>query len=1236
VSSSFDELEALGETLRLDAAVMTWPARQLRTQGASHELDLAVAVLTQVWPELTVGQVLHDQAVHAYLRDTGRSQAARALVAKLKSLRTVERRTGRTPGLDELAAWAVAHGVGWALDCFASRVGLAAPRWSSGLYYYTVSLKELTVAEVLGPERQRAQTALDMGLERTLIGQIVRLAELGREGAAEPEPVVPRPAKDAVAAAWLGVVEARYAVVRQLVAPRPAMKRMAVTEVRFDDQARMHAMLTDPLVTESRSDTQVSLSVARDGEGEVAETCGCTPRTPARCDHVLALYQWLIDAIAGGELSEQAQLAMQPAWQRTLTVLAGLVSEAAPPGRLGFLLKPEPQLQLRAVEDPDGPKRGRQIPLRSAMASNEWEHDALEILQRMGDGRVGYRAQLDDLCRALRLLQGHTRLLVQDGGRRLPLVVQRGTLVLAARPGVTSGYELDLEIEGASVPAEAGREVIATAGERYGLWIDAPAGRAVVVDVDRRLPEAWRVLQRHKRELPAEAEAVLAAQLPKLAASLPLRTRGALLGDEVAAEPVFILRLTPEGDIGCNVEALVRVLPEADALPVGEGAVQVSALRAERRVWAPRDLATERAAAAAVLGRLDLAWEHEARWQLMGERALELLALLPELPPDWRVEWPESAPRTVSATSGKGLRLTVHDRRDWFGLDGGIAVDGELLELQAMLTAVRERRRFVQLGANRWVRLADDLRARLEGVADLAYRSKHGLEISALAGAALAVAGFEVKAPRRWSELLARRTAAERARPARPPRLNGELRDYQLDGFHWLARLAAWAPGACLADDMGLGKTIQALALMVHRQKLGPTLVIAPTSVCWNWMREMERFAPGLRGRLHESGKLSGALGPGDVVIMSYGLMARDAEALGQTRFATLVLDEAHALKNPDSQRARAALELRADFTLALTGTPLENRLAELWSLYRIIAPGLLGSWQRFREHFAVPVERDGDVERRGALQRLTQAFLLRRLKSEVAQELPPRTEVRVDVSLSADERKLYEAERHTAISSLAGVRPQEGRFQVLAALTRLRQMCLHVGLVLPDSAVPSSKLARLVELCEELRDEGHRVLIFSQFTSLLTRARAALEAAGLTSLYLDGSTPAAERKRLVDAFQNGTQDAFLISLKAGGTGLNLTGADNVIHLDPWWNPAVEDQASDRAHRIGQTRPVTIYKLVASGTIEDKLLAMQSDKRALVAGVLDGSSSPTTATLSVQDLLGILGSDTPAPSRTLH
>ena len=451
----------------------------------------------------------------------------------------------------------------------------------------------------------------------------------------------------------------------------------------------------------------------------------------------------------------------------------------------------------------------------------------------------------------------------------------------------------------------------------------------------------------------------------------------------------------------------------------------------------------------------------------------------------------------------------------------------------------------------------------------------------------------------------------------------------------WFCRLTnsssvgkpAVAHGALLADDMGLGKTLQALALLVERAQEGPALVVVPASVGFNWRRESARFAPGLRVIDYRGKARSGHLEtllPGDLVVTTWALMARDQEELSGIQWATVVFDEAHAMKNPRSRRHRAARALQAGFRLALTGTPVENHAADLHSLFAVLLPGLLGTERAFRERFALPIAA-GRVRPREALASLVRPFVLRRLKSEVAQELPPRTEIRLDVTLSDAERALYDRHRQAGLAELtlsAVERDGQRRFQALATLTRLRQAACHPRLVEKESTVPATKLKRALRLLEDLRAEGHSALVFSQFVRHLDLVEESLRQRGFGLCRIDGSTPQSKREAEVDRFQAGEADVFLISLKAGGVGLNLTAATYVLHMDPWWNPAAEDQATDRAHRIGQDRPVTVYRLVARHTVEDAILELHGRKRQLVEELLAGTGS--SAPMTTDELLELL------------
>ena len=694
-----------------------------------------------------------------------------------------------------------------------------------------------------------------------------------------------------------------------------------------------------------------------------------------------------------------------------------------------------------------------------------------------------------------------------------------------------------------------------------------------------------------------------------------------------------------------QVELQVRPLLEGPWFAPGHGVALVSARQpqlggGEAWVHTRRDPVGEHGAARTLAERLGLMTldRHEYRWHLPAEAALALVARLAEF--GINAHWRGTA-LTVSEADESSFTLRMHAAaggRDWLELAGGIEVDGHTIALANLLQALKEKRGYVAVSADRLVRLTAGLRRRLELVA--AAADDHGKRAAVLAAPLLAeavqdLAPAQVITDDAWCELRQRLCDASAVDEALPVGLMAELRPYQRDGYRWLARLAHWGAGAVLADDMGLGKTLQATAMLVRRAVLGPQLVVMPTSVEGNWIDELARFAPALRVRVFRDDRDLAAPLAGDLVLASYQLAARGIERLKQVEWATLVLDEAQMVKNAAAKRATALAELNVLWRLALTGTPVENRLAELWSIVNLVLPGLFGHWAGFREHFARPIEIDHDVQASERLRLRLAPFILRRTKEQVATDLPPITEVVRRVEQSPEELALLAAERTRALAELEAGKGRDAqgnqRMAIFAALMRLRQLACAPQLLIADSPVPSSKLAALRELVTAARAEGHRLLVFSQFTSLLDLVerdwRNTAWGNGWSWLRIDGSTPAPERRERVARFQRGEGEVFLLSLKAGGTGLNLTAASYVVHLDPWWNPAVEDQASDRAHRLGQTKPVTVYRLISANTVEEKILALHQQKRDLVDAVLAGADR--AAQLSEDDLLALLHDGVP-------
>ena len=743
-------------------------------------------------------------------------------------------------------------------------------------------------------------------------------------------------------------------------------------------------------------------------------------------------------------------------------------------------------------------------------------------------------------------------------------------------------------------------------------------------------------------EVPENAKEQVLAAINAVAGLVTVHSDigGGVAGAEaVEAQPQPHLHLLPAGE-GLKVSLLTR--PFGDDGPYyrpGTGGEMVIAEIDGKRLQTHRNLAAEKKLARSVetacptLQRLD---DEDGEWLIDDpETCLELLLDIQDLGDQAVVEWPEGEKmRIANRVSLSNFKIQIQRQRDWFAASGELQInDDDVLDMQRLMELLEASpSRFIKLADGQFLALTQEFRKRLDDLRAYSEKSGDGVRFHPLASLAMEDWIDEVgqlKTDKHWKEHLKRLKEGQELQPVLPSTLQAELRDYQLEGFNWLARLAHWGVGACLADDMGLGKTLQALALILARAPEGPTLIVAPTSVCMNWISEAEKFAPTLNPIQFGSGdrqKLLDDLKPFDLLVCSYGLLQQDdvSAMMAQVQWQTIVLDEAQAIKNSATKRSKAVMKLQGGFKVLTTGTPIENHLGELWNLFRFINPGLLGSQDQFSQRFANAIERNQDKQARNQLKKLIQPFILRRTKSQVLDELPARTEVTLQVELSAQEMAFYEALRRDAIAKLADPTVESGtkHLQVLAEIMKLRRACCNTRLVKGTTALPSAKLEAFGEILEELLSNHHKALVFSQFVDHLSILREFLDGQNVSYQYLDGSTPAKERKRRVDAFQAGEGDVFLISLKAGGTGLNLTAADYVIHMDPWWNPAVEDQASDRAHRIGQQRPVTIYRLVAKNTIEEKIVDLHKQKRDLADGLLEGADM--SGKVSTEQLLQLI------------
>lgn len=933
----------------------------------------------------------------------------------------------------------------------------------------------------------------------------------------------------------------------------------------------------------------------------------------------------------------------QEAWELSLTALTNLrqppPSEEKPDNRrlAWFLTLYTNNWTLQPREQSINAKRewgkGRPIALKR-LSRNPDEFAYLtaqdrKVLTHLKASTYGYYGQVEYRLGegAIAALIGHPLVFWEDTTTRIELV--KGEPELVVKHGKGDRFTLSISPD---LPQKQDVLVIKESPTRLKI-IEITAEH-------RRIAEILG--SKNRLEVPATAKTRVLDAINSVSGILTIHSDigGELANAEtVPSDPKPHVHLLPAGN-GLKVSVLVRPFGQGGSYyRPGIGGETVIAEIEGKRLQTTRNLKQEKQFSKDVIAAcptLATQEEFDYEWFIDDpELCLELLIELQELGDRIIIAHPEGERFQIKHYAGlNDFHLKIQQQRDWFATSGELKFDDQsILDMQQLLRLLEQTSsRFIPLGDGQFLALTQEFRKRLDELRAVSEKHGKGLRFHSLASVAIEdwiedVGDLEVD--RQWQEHIARLKAVQTLEPTLPSTLQAELRDYQMEGFRWLARLAHWGVGACLADGMGLGKTLQALALILSRAADGATLVIAPTSVCMNWISEADRFAPTLNVIQFGSGDRQTVLDnlkPFDLLVCSYGLLQQEdvAQKLAGVQWQTIVLDEAQSIKNFATKRSQAAMNLQGKFKLITTGTPIENHLGELWNLFRFINPGLLGSLESFNERFAVPIERFDDKQARQRLKKLIQPFLLRRTKTQVLQELPSRTEIVLHVELSEEERVFYEALRRAAIEKLSDldVPIAQQRLQVLAEIMKLRRACCNPQLVVRDAPISSAKLQLFGEVLTELLDNRHKVLVFSQFVDHLQILRSYLDAQSIPYQYLDGSTPAQERKKRVDAFQAGNGDVFLISLKAGGTGLNLTAADYVIHMDPWWNPAVEDQASDRAHRIGQQRPVTIYRLVAKDTIEDQIVDLHQHKRELADSLLDDAD--VSGRVSIDDLLKLI------------
>ncbi|MDP3560047.1 MAG: DEAD/DEAH box helicase [Legionellaceae bacterium] len=740
--------------------------------------------------------------------------------------------------------------------------------------------------------------------------------------------------------------------------------------------------------------------------------------------------------------------------------------------------------------------------------------------------------------------------------------------------------------------------------------------------------------------VPAQAKDKILQVIQRAKSDITIHAGIQALGlPEIQGNPQLCVQLLPTKASGVNVSLWVRPLEEQGMYckpAEGKARLTMPMLEngVETRVSVVRDLKREKKNQQDLLKCCPLLVQHQNEPGIYDieepESVLEVLSELQQYAESHpiQVEWPQGQTFKIKQRIFAGsLSFNISSGSNWFEYDGQVNLqNGDVLSMQALLEGLRQASygRFVRLGNGEFIELSDQLKKQLNILSTISDDNKInplGAQILSDIVAEAENSTFDAG----WKAHVKKMQTMKNHHPIVPPTLQATLRDYQIEGFQYLSRLTHWGVGACLADDMGLGKTIQTIALLLERGPQGAALVIAPTSVVFNWKEELNKFAPTLRVSDMRSDNREALIESAtafDVVLCSYGLLQHNETLLSTRVWETVILDEAQAIKNANTQRWKAVMKLQAKNRVALSGTPIENHLGELWSIFSFINPGLLGSIKKFQEKYSNPIESQQAPGTIHALKTLVSPYILRRMKSEVLTELPPKIEQTIHVEPSEEEVVFYEALRRNAEERMNDLFAENNRIGVLAEITKLRQACCDSSLVDSALSIKNSKLQVFIETVKNIIDNGHKALVFSQYVSFLDIVRKRVEAENIHYQYLDGSTSPANRKKSVAAFQAGEGDLFLLSLKAGGSGLNLTAADYVIHLDPWWNPAVEDQASDRAHRIGQERPVTVYRLVMQNTIEEKIISLHEKKRNLAQDLLSGQG--VSGKLSNDDLMDLI------------
>ncbi len=672
------------------------------------------------------------------------------------------------------------------------------------------------------------------------------------------------------------------------------------------------------------------------------------------------------------------------------------------------------------------------------------------------------------------------------------------------------------------------------------------------------------------------------------------------------------------------------------------GGINVYSNMDEKNILVRRDFKTERDIYNSIISNCSTLSKFDKKSEFHffsnnSELALELISELNDLKQNIILEFPQGNKYSVLGKINEdNFRLFLHRYKDYYRLSGVIELDtGNSYDIEIILSRLSNSiGRFLLVNENDYVSISPTLKNTLIKIKSLSIVNSSEIFFSPIMIYILKDLFSKFKFlnfDKNWESINQDYYVSQKFIPKLHSNFKAQLRSYQLEGFIWMMKLFKFGAGVCLADDMGLGKTIQALSVVRYFAEEGPTLIITPTSVISNWASEINKNCTGVRIKFIEGSNREKSillLKERDILICSYGLLQQNevSSLLSKKKWKTIVLDEAQKIKNIQTKRSLAIMNLKADIRLATTGTPIENHLSELWNLFNFLNPTLLGTKEKYKKEYILPIKKENNINILQNLKSIVSPFILRRLKKDVLPELPSKTEIILEVDLSDSEKKFYESLRNDALSTLSDplIPLHKKQIQILAELMKLRRACCNTKLIDKNSTISSSKFNLFTKIVRDLLENKHRALIFSQFVDHLAIAKEYMLAKKIPFQYLDGSSSNKERAKSVELFQSGVGEVFLISLRAGGTGLNLTSADYVIHLDPWWNPAIEDQASDRVYRYGQTKPVTIYKFITKDTIEERIYSLHAQKRELANFLLNDGREASS--LSIEELFQLIES----------